>query len=87
MNLRIQLELIYWALYSTVQLYLLSLCLTYILSPLMDPTVFTAQSSIIYSLPRSQYDKNINVMPFKALVAMILKVITSQDKDTNMVEN
>ena len=40
-NLRIQLELICWALYSTVDCTCHRSCLTYIPSPLPDLTVFT----------------------------------------------
>src|SRR6266571_4695901 len=50
-NFRIQLELIYWALYSTVDCTCHRSCLTYIPSPLPDLTVFThkvpSQSSIV----------------------------------------
>src|SRR6266702_2453184 len=41
MNLRIQLELICWALYSTADCTYHRSCLTYIPSPLVDLTVFT----------------------------------------------
>src|SRR6266702_8136382 len=49
-NLRIQLELICWALYSTVDCTCHRSCLTYIPSPLLDLTVFTHKVPSHHSL-------------------------------------
>ena len=46
-----------------------------------------AQGSVTHSLPRSWYDKKVDAMPPKALVVIILRATTLQDKDTSMVEN
>ena len=48
-NLRIQLELICWANTPQLQCTSQALCFTYIPSPLADLTVFTAQSSVIFT--------------------------------------
>jgi len=46
-----------------------------------------AQGSVTHLLLRLWYDEKVDAMPPKALVVIILRATTLQDKDTSMVEN
>ena len=78
-------ELIYWALYSTVQLYV-SLLFYLHTQPISGSHRVYAQSSVTYLLLRSQYDIG-DAMPFKVPVALTSKATTLYNKDTSLVKD
>src|SRR6266581_1686107 len=73
-NLRIQLELICWALYSTVDCTCHRSCLTYIPSPLLGLTVFTHKvpSHKVYNLIVYIYISKAHLNEFKALTKQLI---------------